>query len=374
MSFSHNDALSFLIDNDAHKVPQRCEAELLLQIVSLWESLPNLMTRYINFCQTGYPLDRKVVISVSDVERRIPIQYVANPQELDIRITTMAKGVPIKLSQFHGRVLAKDFVFKSFGLRLMCFESGSEGRCHSIVELGRSKDYPSGKKSFATIEVTRFTLPKLFSSLEKQISFELECRGIPSRDFMQSSNLCYRIAFHRQDLWKVSHGVWPNCVNMNRLKIEFPENAQNVLRAEIDITQLTTKLYAEVSKISEPLTVVDSQTPPTSDDYTNLWDYAKRTWASGTDRFKVCESISNGPGDYGKCVEDLVSNVDRTTQTRRFHAVIGPMNQQIGSELGLEVYRKGQQVLVCKVGERSTSKQKLKETTTNKKTGVKRKT
>jgi hypothetical protein len=50
------------------------------------------------------------------------------------------------------------------------------------------------------------------------------------------------------------------------------------------------------------------------------------------------------------------------------------MNQQIGSELGLEVYRKGQQVLVCKVGERSTSKQKLKETTTNKKTGVKRKT
>jgi hypothetical protein len=220
------------------------------------------MTRYINFCQTGYPPDRKVVISVSDVERRIPIQYVANPQELDIHITTMAKGVPIKLSQFHGRVFAKDLVFKSFGLRLMCFESSSEGRCHSIVELGRSKDYPSGKKSFATIEVTRFTLSKLFALLEKQISFELECRGIPSRDFMQSSNLCYQIAFHRQDLWRVSHGVWPNCVNIGQLKIEFPNDAHIIHRAEVDIDQLKNKLYAEVSNKSETVIAGNSLTTP----------------------------------------------------------------------------------------------------------------
>jgi hypothetical protein len=107
--------------------------------------------------------------------------------------------------------------------------------------------------------------------------------------------------------------------------------------------------------------------------YQKLWDYAQKMWASGTDKFKICECISTGPGNYSECVEHLITNVKRTEQTRRFHSVKDTLNADIRTELGLEIHRVGEQVLLFKAGERPTLKRKRKSATTKKKIGTKRK-
>lgn len=115
--------------------------------------------------------------------------------------------------------------------------------------------------------------------------------------------------------------------------------------------------------------------------YQTLWDYAQKMWASGTDKFKICQHISSGPGNYSACVADLVPDVGRTDQTKRFHAVVGVLNQQICGELGLRVYRpyRSQQILVERINEspnrnsktanpkRSTKKTSQKKSTTKRK-------
>jgi hypothetical protein len=114
-------------------------------------------------------------------------------------------------------------------------------------------------------------------------------------------------------------------------------------------------------------------TPPPSD-YVKLWEYANKMWAKGTDKYKICESISNGPGDYSECVDYLVPKCDdKSLKTKRFHAVKDVLNEDIRCGLRLEVYRDGQQVLIRKVDEQPTSQRKLKRTATKKKTNTKRK-
>lgn len=118
---------------------------------------------------------------------------------------------------------------------------------------------------------------------------------------------------------------------------------------------------------------------PTSADvppspYQTLWDYAQRMWASDTDKFKICQHISSGPGNYSACVEELVPGVDgRTLKTNRFHAVLGVLNKEIGAELRLEVYRFGEQILVCERGRKPTGHKRKSKKTTTKKTTTKRK-
>jgi len=128
-----------------------------------------------------------------------------------------------------------------------------------------------------------------------------------------------------------------------------------------------------VEALLEMLETPQQQTPPPPSDYVKLWEYANKMWAKGMDKYKICESISNGPGNYSDCVEYLIPNVSRSEQTKRFHSVKGELNKAIQVGLSLEVYRDGQQVLIRKVGEQPTSQRKLKRTATKKKTNTKRK-
>ena len=107
--------------------------------------------------------------------------------------------------------------------------------------------------------------------------------------------------------------------------------------------------------------------------YQKLWDYTKKMWAKNTDKFKICQHISSGPGNYSACVDDLVPNVSLTEKTKRFHSVLGSMNREIGPELKLEVYRFGQQVLICKVGQKPPEHKRKRSRTTTKKSTPKRK-
>jgi ElaB/YqjD/DUF883 family membrane-anchored ribosome-binding protein len=114
--------------------------------------------------------------------------------------------------------------------------------------------------------------------------------------------------------------------------------------------------------------VATPQTP-----YQTLWDYAQKMWTSGTDKFKICEHISNGPGNYSECLEHLVPNTSRTDQTKRFHSVCGAMNKEIRAPLGLEVYRFGEQIFVCKAGRKPLEHKPKPQKTTTKKSTTKRK-
>ena len=110
--------------------------------------------------------------------------------------------------------------------------------------------------------------------------------------------------------------------------------------------------------------------------YQTLWDYAQKMWAPGTDKFKICEHISKGPGNYSECLKHLVPNISsRTEKTKRFHSVCGALNNEIRAALGLEVYRFGQQIFVCEAGWKPLEhKPKLKpKKTTPKKSTTKRK-
>jgi hypothetical protein len=107
--------------------------------------------------------------------------------------------------------------------------------------------------------------------------------------------------------------------------------------------------------------------------YHNLWDYAQKMWAGGTDKFKICELISEGPGNYSECGERLIPNVRRSVQTNRFHSVVGAMNKEIRSNLGLEVYRIGEQIYVCKVGQKPPEHERKSKKPTTKKSATKRK-
>ncbi|MFN6303266.1 MAG: hypothetical protein ACK42H_13860 [Planctomycetota bacterium] len=125
--------------------------------------------------------------------------------------------------------------------------------------------------------------------------------------------------------------------------------------------------------LSPPTELPTSADVPPSP-YQTLWDYAQRMWASDTDKFKICQHISSGPGNYSACVEELVPGVDgRTLKTNRFHAVLGVLNKEIGAELRLEVYRFGEQILVCERGRKPTGHKRKSKKTTTKKTTTKRK-
>ncbi len=115
--------------------------------------------------------------------------------------------------------------------------------------------------------------------------------------------------------------------------------------------------------------------------YHELWGYAQKMWASGTDKFKICKHISSGPGNYSACVEDLVPDVKRTDQTKRFHAVLHALNQHICDALGLRVYRlyRSQQILVERINEspnhnnKPTNRKRSTKTASKKKSTTKRK-
>jgi hypothetical protein len=110
--------------------------------------------------------------------------------------------------------------------------------------------------------------------------------------------------------------------------------------------------------LEEKVLVKKVDTPPTP--YQSLWDYAQKMWTPGTDKFKICKYISNGPGNYSECLEDLVPNISRTDQTKRFHSVCGAMNKEIRVALGLEVHRptRSQQILVQEVCESPMSEER----------------
>lgn len=89
------------------------------------------------------------------------------------------------------------------------------------------------------------------------------------------------------------------------------------------------------------------------DNYRTLYEYARKQWNTFSQNFKLVESLSNGPGVYNDCVNKLLPGFSQSEKTRRFHQVLGPLNETIGEALGLNIYRprRSQQVLVCKVGE-----------------------
>ena len=120
-----------------------------------------------------------------------------------------------------------------------------------------------------------------------------------------------------------------------------------------------------------PPGVSDSQPPPS--EYRRLWDYAQKMWAGGTDKYKICECLQNGPAYYLDCVELLVPGVNGTHQSRRFHSVVGALNEVVKVELRLEVYKVGQQVLLCVAGQRPTQPKPTAKTPTTKKSPTKRK-
>lgn len=123
--------------------------------------------------------------------------------------------------------------------------------------------------------------------------------------------------------------------------------------------QNTIALAESLSPPSELL--ISADVPPCP--YQKLWVYAQKTWVPGTNKFKICEYISKGPGNYTECLEHLIPNINRTAQTRRFHAVKGPMNKEIISALRLEVYRLGEQILIREVGRTPPPKSNRKPTT-----------
>jgi hypothetical protein len=125
-----------------------------------------------------------------------------------------------------------------------------------------------------------------------------------------------------------------------------------------------------------PPVVSDSQPPPSetvSSEYQRLWDYAQKMWARGTAKYKICECMKNGPGDYLDCVQLLAPGVNRTDQSRQFHSVVGAINDVVKVELRLEVYKVGQQVLLCEAGQRPARKKPTAKRPTTKKSTTKRK-
>jgi hypothetical protein len=149
--------------------------------------------------------------------------------------------------------------------------------------------------------------------------------------------------------------VEPRNLNENSLK---PTQDQEV----IDL--LGNKVATPDTKL--PIPVDFQQTP-----YQKLWDYAQKMWTSGTDKFKICEHISNGPGKYSNCLDHLIPNVGRSDQTKRFHSVASVLNKEIKITLGLEVYRLGEQVLIREAAPKPTTKSKHNANT--KKSATKRK-
>ena len=127
---------------------------------------------------------------------------------------------------------------------------------------------------------------------------------------------------------------------------------------------------------SKPVEVSDSQRSPSEsvpNEYQRLWDYAQKMWARGTAKYKICECMKNGPGDYLDCLQLLAPGVNRTDQSRQFHSVVGALNGVVKVELRLEVYKVGQQILLCEAGQRPTRKKPIAKRPTTKKSSTKRK-
>jgi len=102
--------------------------------------------------------------------------------------------------------------------------------------------------------------------------------------------------------------------------------------------------------------------PPIPPQYQDLWEYATKKWARGSDFCKICESVSKGPGNYTDCVNSLLPNTNRSAQTTRFHSVVGKMNKILSVELQLGVYRvpRSEQVLVQRVNRGTRKKSSTK--------------
>lgn len=127
------------------------------------------------------------------------------------------------------------------------------------------------------------------------------------------------------------------------------------------------------AKNQEPSLAVASKKNVSQGPYQTLWNYSQQKWASGSDKYKICQHITDGPGNYTECVEDLIPNVNRTDQSRRFHSVLGSLNKEIRDVLALEVYRWGAQILVCEVGRKPPEHERKPKQPTTKKSTTKRK-
>jgi hypothetical protein len=119
------------------------------------------------------------------------------------------------------------------------------------------------------------------------------------------------------------------------------------------------------SELPTPADVTPSQ-------YQTVWNYAQQMWAPGIDKYKICEHLANGPGNYSECLEDLIPNVGRSAQTNRFHSVLLSLNKEIRGALALEVYRLGEQILVCEVGRKPLEHERNPKQPTTKKSTTKR--
>lgn len=106
--------------------------------------------------------------------------------------------------------------------------------------------------------------------------------------------------------------------------------------------------------------------PPS--DYQSLEDYAEKKWARDTDKYRLAESIKTGPTNCGECVDKLIPNVDRSTQTKRFHAVKHQMNQELQKEFGFEVFRDNEQVVIRRLTKPTPSKKKVPKKSPKRKT------
>jgi|GEM_PF-2632666 len=151
--------------------------------------------------------------------------------------------------------------------------------------------------------------------------------------------------------------------------------------AELHSLWSTLKRCYNISGSPTPHTSLAHSVEDSLVNYRRLFEYANKQWNPVSHNYIICQSIANGPGKYGDCVEKLLPNVNMSAQTKLFHTVLGPLNKTIGRELGLRVYRpnRSQQILVERIDEspnrnnnptdhkRSTKKTSKKKSTTKRK-------
>jgi len=69
-----------------------------------------------------------------------------------------------------------------------------------------------------------------------------------------------------------------------------------------------------------------------------LWEFAVDSWSAGSDPYRLCEALKDGPADYATVLKALLPlETDRSARTKRFEAVRKVVNDKL-RQAGFEIH------------------------------------
>lgn len=230
-----------------HGAPPFSSQEIL-KALNLWEDYPQHFCCFVEFCSGPARTAADIRLRARNLDGNrieIPLIY-KNIADVDVSVKFMQESQPRQLVQFIGTIPPEyhDLIInRKSRYGRFDFVSGEGASQRSDLVIGEIKSHE------CRVEINRFTMPFIHEALTKIIAKELDRRGINSRNFRRSAEVCRGVSALHQEFLSSTSAHWADGLNIVQFAKKFPGDVESVTLATVDCSAFRSQLELDCEQV-----------------------------------------------------------------------------------------------------------------------------